>query len=635
EAYANLGTLYAQQQQYNQATAFYHQALKVKPEFVQVYRHLAKVCQLQQQEEQAQAYLAEAEQLKTQLSGSSKPDFVSSSQSPVTNPQSPVTNSQSPVTNPQSPIVTPTLNDYLRQGETLQQQGQLEAAQQQYSKAIKLAPQRLETYQELIKISEQLELWEEAAKYCRVVLQLTNSGNLDAPSVKLLTASISPAPQPTASIESKILRATTEPAWTSSNVVQNSIPASQSTTATAEDDYNLGILAAEQQDWQQAIQHYRQAIAKKPEMVAAYRHLAQAFTQIGEKTTATETWLQAINLDNEGISATEYLELAQNLASWGKQQSALTCYRRVIERQPDLVAAYLGLGELLAQLGAKEQGINCYLQGLKYDQQHPELYYRLGNLYITAQQWSQAALCYQKATQYAPDHGAAYHQLGEALSHQEYWSDAILAYRQAIKFRSDFSWSYNNLGYALIQLGQWSEAILVYHQAIKLKPDFPWSYYNLAEAHSKLDQWSEAIAFYQQAAEIQVDLPKIHQKLGDAYYHQSQQDREQALKHFQLAIEQDPNDPQPYHQALAIDKNNLDLYLKLGEILVQQGQLDEGIVIYQMALQIQPKNSEALERLQTLLKQDVNCDRSQIQPQSLVITDQSDFQSLTAELQQT
>ncbi|MGL6340111.1 MAG: glycosyltransferase, partial [Waterburya sp.] len=168
----------------------------------------------------------------------------------------------------------------------------------------------------------------------------------------------------------------------------------------------------------------------------------------------------------------------------------------------------------------------------------------------------------------------------------------------------------------------------------KLKPDFPWSYYNLAEAHSKLDQWSEAIAFYQQAAEIQADLPKIHQKLGDVYYHQSQQDREQALKHFQLAIEQDHNDPQPYHQAMAIDKNNLDLYLKLGEILVQQGQLDEGIVIYQMALQIQPKNSEALECLQALLKQDANFDRSQIQPQSVIIADEKDFKAIAAELQQ-
>lgn len=589
EAYANLGTLYAQQQQYDQATAYYHQALKVKPEFVQVYRHLAKVCQLQQQEEKAQAYLAQAQQLEAQ--------------------------SQSNM------IATPTLNDYLRQGETLQQQGQLKAARQQYLQAVELAPQRLETYQEIIKISEQLELWEEAAKYCRVVLQLTNSSSLDAPPAKLLTASVSPPPQPTTPIES--------------NLVQNSIPAPQSPTATAEDDYNLGILAAEQQDWEQAIQHYRQAIAKKPQMAKTYRHLAQALTQIGDQKAATESCLQAINLDNEGISAAEYLELAQNLASWGKQQSALTCYRRAIEKQPDLIAAYLGLGELLAQLGGKEQGINCYLQGLKYAQQHPELYYRLGNLYITDQQWSQAALCYQKATQYAPDHGAAYHQLGEALSHQEYWSDAILAYRQAIKFQPDFSWSYNNLGYALIQLGQWTEAIPIYLQAIKLKPDFPWSYYNLAEAHGKLDQWSEAIAFYQQAAEIQADLPKIQQKLGDAYYHQSQQYREQALKHFQLAIEQDPSDPQPYHQALAIDKNNLDLYLKLGELLVQQGQLDEGIVIYQMALQIQPKNSEALERLQTLLKQDSNCDRSQIEPQSLVITDQSDFQTLAAELQQT
>jgi O-antigen biosynthesis protein len=347
----------------------------------------------------------------------------------------------------------------------------------------------------------------------------------------------------------------------------------------------------------------------------------------------------SINSNNQEASAVEDLELGQNLASWGKQKSAMTCYRQAIEKQPDLIAAYLGLGELLVQLEGKKAAIACYLQGLTYDQQHPELYYRLGNLYSLEQQWSEATSCYQKATQYAPEHGAAYHQLGEALSHQKNWSEAVLAYRQAIKFQSDFSWSYNNLGYALIQLGQWTEAIPIYNQAIKLKPDFSWSYYNLAEAHSKLNQWAEAIAFYQQAAEIQADLPKVQQKLGDAYYQHSQKSQEQALKHFQLAIKQDPNDPQIYHQALAIDKNNLELYVQLGDLLGQQEQIDEAIIVYQMALQVQPKNSDALARLQTsLLKRDPNCDVTQVIKHSLPqseLQNEENFQALAAELQET
>jgi O-antigen biosynthesis protein len=510
EVYANLGTLYAQQEQYSQATVCYQQALKIKPEFTQVYKHLDRVRQLQQQE-----------------SGK--------------------------------------LDDYLRQGETLQRQGNLEASRQQYLQAAELSPQRLETYQEIIKLSEQLELWEEAAKYCRLVLQLTNN-SINVP-LQSRIPSVDQIQEQTAPIKQ--------------NSVQNAISAA--------------------------------------------------------------SWLQAINVDDKEVSAAEYLEVGQNLASWGKQQSAVTCYRRAIEKQPELIPAYLGLGALLTELSGTKPGIACYLEGLKYDQQHPELYYRLGNLYSTDQQWSQAALCYQKVTQYASENGAAYHQLGEALSHQELWSDAVVAYRQAIKIKPDFSWSYNNLGYALIQLEQWTEAIPVYNQAIKLKSDFPWSYYNLAEAHSKLNQWSEAIAFYQQAAEIQADLPKVQQKLGEAYYNQSLQHREQALKHFQLAIEQEPDDPQAYHQALAIDKNNLELYLKLGDLLVQKGQLDEGIVIYQMAIQVQPKNSEALARLQTsLLKRDPNCDVSQLaslEGKSQVLEVSLDslqkLFSLAAELQQT
>ena len=48
---------------------------------------------------------------------------------------------------------------------------------------------------------------------------------------------------------------------------------------------------------------------------------------------------------------------------------------------------------------------------------------------------------------------------------------------------------------------------------------------------------------------------------------------------------------------------NLDLYLQLGNLLEQQGKKDQAISIYQMALQIQPKNNVAIARLQSILPQ--------------------------------
>ena len=527
EVHVNLGSLYANQKQWNQAIRCYQHALRIDPELVTVHQHLTRILQLR---------------LKSTANIE------------------------------QTPEPPPTLEHYLHRGETAKQQGRLEIALEQYRQAAKIAPNNIDVYRQLASISEQLNQWQDAASYCRTIWQLSNSDKaLKSSQVKL--PQLVPATEPDPSVEN-----------------------------SAEYHYNLGILHGKQQQWNRAIYHYQQAIGEDPQMAKAYCDLARTMAQTGDREQSLKYWLEAIALESTGISAAEYLELAQNLVEWKKYKLAITCYHRAIERQPNLVAPYLGWGELLTRSGSSKQAIACYLEGLKHTPDSPELFYRLGNLYQSLQKLSQAAICYQKATQYQPDYPQAYHQLGEIFSQQEQWSEAIEAYRQAIKNSPDFSWSYNNLGYALVQVGQWADAIPVYEQAIALNPDFSWSYYNLAEAHSMLGQWSEAIEHYQQAAQIQPDLPQVQQKLGEAFYQRSQQDQPQALEQFKLAIAQDPTNTTAYHQALNIDKNNLELYQELAETLVQQEKLDEAVVVYQMAWQIQPKNSIILARLQEILQ---------------------------------
>ncbi len=562
EAYANLGTLYAQQQQWQQAIAYYQQALKINPEFTALYRHLER-CQLQLQ--------GKTNKTKT------TPD---------------VNRNQ-------------ILNNYLHQGEILQQQGHLQTALEQYMKAAEVAPERIATYQEMIKLCQHLGRWAEAAQYCRVVLELT-------------TNTVTPPISKRESI------APEEPQIETSSLI------------VGEKHFKLGSLSVQKQDWTQAIAHYQQAIALSPKMAKAHLALARSLAASGNQEQATSYWLQAIALEQEVLPPSEYVTLGDNLANQRKYDSAISCYRRAIKQQPDLIAAYLALGKLLAELGQVKPGISCCIQGLKY-QQHPELYFCLGNLYQATNQLSQAAICYQKATQYDAKHGAAYHQLGEIFSDQEQWSEAVTVYRQAIELNADFSWSYNNLGYALIQLQRWSEAVPIYQQAIRLNPDFPWAYYNLAEAYGQLEQWDQATSLYQQAIAIKHDLPQAQQKLGDALYHRSQKDREQALAHFLLAIGQDPDNPEAYHRALAIDKHNLSLYIKLGDVLADSGQPDEAMVIYQMARQIQPKNSDVLDRLQQLTgKTGKTTSTTAIPPQSSteIAASPLDFQALAQELQQ-
>ncbi|MDJ0903534.1 MAG: tetratricopeptide repeat protein [Xenococcus sp. MO_188.B8] len=556
EAYANLGTLYAQQKQWQQALDYYQKALELKPDFVGVYKHLARVWQNLGEPAKAQRMLAQAQQLESQ-------------------PQS-----------PQSP------QELFDLGEQAGQQGNLQQALKYYQQAVQLAPNFGPAYQRLAAITEKMGLWQESTIYYRQLLQLKDSA---------VTPAL-PSARKQLSLKDHFLQNSPQQKLnTGLNPAALQTTAALPATDPAEYQASLGNSYAKKRQWREAILHYQKALELNPKLAAVCRNLARVLTQIGKIEQATSYWLQAIELNAQGLQADEYFQLGKNLSTQGKIASAITCYRRAIQLQPTLIDAYLNLGKLLNKAGEATQTVLCYQEGLKHNPQNYQLYFNLGLCFSQQSNWQPAVNCYRQALQIKSDSWEAIHNLGAALSHQQLWSEAIAVYLRAIKLKPDAAWSYNDLGLVLLQSNRPEEAVTVFRKAISLKADFAGAHCNLGDALNKVGQWRSAASAYQAAAEIQADLPYLHQKLGHVLFRQSERDRQTALKYFMEAIAQDPSQINNYHQALAIDKNNLELYLRLGNALIEQNNLDEAIIAYQMAVQLQPRNVEATIRLTNAL----------------------------------
>ena len=556
EAYANLGTLYAQQKQWQQALDYYQKALEIKPDLTEVYKHLARVWQNLGEPAKAQRMLAQAQQLESQ---------------------------------PQSPKSPQELFDL---GEQAVQQGNLQQALQYYQQAVQLAPNFGPAYQRLAAITEKMGLWQESTIYYRQLLQLKDSAV--TPALPSARKQLSLKEHFSQNSPQQKLKTAVNPASLQTTAA---LPAANS----AEYQASLGNSYTKKRQWREAILHYQKALELNPKLAAVCRNLARVLTQIGKIEQATSYWLQAIELNAQGLQADEYFQLGNNLSTQGKVASAITCYRRAIQLQPTLIDAYLNLGKLLTKTGEATQAVLCYQEGLKHNPQNYQLYFNLGLSFSQQSNWQSAINCYRQALQIKSDSWEAIHNLGAALSHQHLWSEAIAVYLRAIKLKPDVPWSYNDLGLVLLQSNRAEEAVTVFRKAISLKADFAGAHCNLGDALTKVGQWRSAASAYQAAAEIQADLPYLHQKLGHVLFRQSERDRQTALKYFMEAIAQDPSQINNYHQALAIDKNNLELYLKLGNALIEQNNLDEAIIAYQMAVQLQPRNVEATIRLTNAL----------------------------------
>ena len=89
----------------------------------------------------------------------------------------------------------------------------------------------------------------------------------------------------------------------------------------------------------------------------------------------------------------------------------------------------------------------------------------------------------------------------------------------------------------------------------------------------------------------------VTQKIANILRRRSKTLQQETLSYCQTQLQEDPDNIELYHQAIALNRKDEELYLGLGKALVKKGKLDEAISIFQMGLEIQPENPELILRL--------------------------------------
>ena len=222
--------------------------------------------------------------------------------------------------------------------------------------------------------------------------------------------------------------------------------------------------------------------------------------------------------------------------------------------------------------------------------------YSLADNYRQQQQWQQAATAFQKAIALQPDFFWSYHHLGDVLSQLQQWQQAAVAYNRAVQLDSSFFWSWHNLGDVLAKLQQWSKSAVAYNRAVQLDPSFFWSWHNFGDALVKLQQWDRAIAVYLQAVQIKPEHQLVYQKLGTVFKQRGS--LEDSIKHYRQLIS-DATSGNIFSNL----KTQPAIAINIADGLIKEHQIVAAIVLYYMALEIQPHRVEILQQLARLLQQ--------------------------------
>jgi predicted O-linked N-acetylglucosamine transferase (SPINDLY family) len=198
----------------------------------------------------------------------------------------------------------------------------------------------------------------------------------------------------------------------------------------AEPVYSLARVLQERGAIDGALAYYRRAAELKPQLGDVQARLAAAQALVSERDQQHGARPDARAEDL--LSATTLMALARPLAVQGRLRDAVTLLQRVVQLQPNMVAAHCNLGVVHAALGEINEAANDYRRALEIEPDMAEAHHNLGNALLRGGLLGEAISSYRSAVALRPQNAVHHSDLVFHLHfHPAYDSRAILAEARA------------------------------------------------------------------------------------------------------------------------------------------------------------------------------------------------------------
>ncbi|WP_175723748.1 tetratricopeptide repeat protein [Burkholderia ambifaria] len=298
---------------------------------------------------------------------------------------------------------------------------------------------------------------------------------------------------------------------------------------------NLGNALRDARDPAEAMQSCSRAIELRPGYAEAYNNLGNVLQDLGELDAAAASYGKAIAFHPAYAEA--HSNLGNVLRTQERHADAIVQYRRAIELNPALRVAHRGLAIALRATDDFDGALQHARAGLEPDD--AEGHCTLGRSLRSMNDFDGAARLFERACEIDPGYAPAWCRLGELRCQQGEYEESLRLCRHAIELDPELADAYNFLGLAYHNLDRMAASELSHRHAIDLNPDDADAHHNLAAALFRLDKLDEAMSEYRIAQELGVDPVKIQLTLGDILW--AKRDFAGAVAAFREAVEHDPH----------------------------------------------------------------------------------------------
>ena len=255
-------------------------------------------------------------------------------------------------------------------------------------------------------------------------------------------------------------------------------------------------------------------------------------------------------------------------------QTALDYFNQAVKQDPKFALAYTGVAQAsLRMFGLTNDGfwtqkaLAAAQQALQLNDKLPEVHSTLGSVYRATGKYSEAIAELNRAQALAPNSDEVYYRLGNVYMSKGDMPHAIEAFQKAVQLNPYYWINENSLGVAYFQVGEYDKALDAFKQVSTLEPDVNAGYENAGNVLVQQAKYAEAIPYLQKALAIEPNAG-AYSNIANAYFF---------LKQYSEAA-------QAFEKAVALNANDTQLAVNLGDSYRALGRTDKAHAAYQQAI---------------------------------------------------
>ena len=341
-------------------------------------------------------------------------------------------------------------------------------------------------------------------------------------------------------------------------------------TSSASFYIERGSAAVDSGRYQQALEHFREALALVPQEPIVHNNIGVAFFKMGELDSAIAAYQEALRLQPTYASC--YVNLAAAYREAGNPAFALSAVQRALELDPLLSDGYILLASIYQDSGRLDDGIALYRKALQHNPDDALLHLNLGAQLFTRGLINEAIEEFERVLVLEPNSSRAHFNLGNAMARKCLFEAALEHYEMALRHDPEMVSPWNNIALVLMVQGRHREALRTLQRAHELDPEDGIVLFNISLTMERLDSLDLALQYINRAITKDSTEGRFFLHRG-AVLQRLGRDR-QAVRSLERAIELDPVLAQSYSN--------------LGNHYLEQNRAGEALQTFERALEVYP-----------------------------------------------